>query len=171
MGILHKLLGKKQFADEEERVIVHHGKKIYLGADHAGFELKEQLKKWLGHHQIEYEDLGNKILDPNDDYPDFAALVAKKVVREGTYGILVCGSAQGMCIASNKFKGVRAVVPFSLKEARLAREHNDANIICISGWFHTHHYSTKLLRRFLETPFPKEERHVRRLNKIRKLEQ
>ncbi len=170
MGILHNLLGKKQFADEEDQVIVHHGKKIYIGADHAGFELKEKLKRWLTLHQIRFEDLGNKVFDPNDDYPDFAALVAKRVVKEGSYGILVCGSAQGMCIAANKFKGVRAVVPFSLKEVRLAREHNDANIICISGWFHMHRYSTKLLERFLTTLFSREERHVRRLNKIKRLE-
>lgn len=171
MGILNKLLGKKQFADEVDRVIVHHGKKIYIGADHAGFELKEKLKKWLNHHQIEYEDLGNTINDPNDDYPDFAGKLAKRVAKEGTQGILVCGSGHGMCIVANKVKGIRAVVPWSFKEVNLARQHNDANIICLSGWDHTAHYSTKLMQRFLETPFSGEEKHVRRLNKIKKMEQ
>ncbi len=170
MGILHVLFGKKKFADFEKQVKVHHGKKIYIAADHAGFELKEKLKPWLEHHQIAYEDLGNNKLDPKDDYPDFAAKLAKKVVKDGTSGILVCGSGIGMCIAANKIKGARAADPISFKEARLAREHNDANIICLSGWFNSYHYSTKLLQRFLQTPFSKDERHVRRLAKIKKLE-
>jgi len=170
MGILHTLFGKKKHADPENQVKVHHGKKIYIAADHAGFELKEKLKTWLDHHQIEHEDLGNKVLDPNDDYPDFAAKLARKVVKEGTSGILVCGSGIGMSIAANKVKGARAADPISFKEARLAREHNDANIICLSGWFNRYHYSTKLLKRFLNTPFTKDARHVRRLAKIKKIE-
>jgi len=170
MGILHALFGKKEFADPEKRVKVHHGKKIYIAADHAGFELKEKLKRWLNHHQISFEDLGNKVLDQADDYPDFAGKLAKKVVKEKTSGILVCGSGIGMCIAANKVKGARAVDPISFKEVRLAREHNDANIICLSGWFNSYHYSTNLLKRFLETPFSNEPRHLRRLAKIKKLE-
>ncbi|MFH0701239.1 MAG: RpiB/LacA/LacB family sugar-phosphate isomerase, partial [Candidatus Woesearchaeota archaeon] len=148
-----------------------HGKKIYIAADHAGFKLKGELKQWLEHHKIAYEDLGNKLLDPNDDYPDFAGTLAKRVAKEGTTGILVCGSGIGMCIAANKIKGARAVAPYSLKEVRLAREHNDVNVLCLSGWFNNFHYSTKLLERFLQTKFSKEPRHVRRLAKIKKLEQ
>jgi ribose 5-phosphate isomerase B len=170
MGILHTLFGKKQHADFEDQVKVHHGKKIYIAADHAGFELKEKLKTWLDHHQIVYEDLGNTQHDPNDDYPDFAAKLARRVVRDNTSGILVCGSGIGMCIAANKVKGARAADPISFKEARLAREHNDANIICLSGWFNRYHYSTKLLERFLQTPFSKDARHVRRLAKIKRIE-
>ncbi|MFH1683239.1 MAG: RpiB/LacA/LacB family sugar-phosphate isomerase [Candidatus Woesearchaeota archaeon] len=143
---------------------------IYLGADHAGFELKEKLKVWLDKHKLDYEDLGNQALDPKDDYPDFAEKVARRVVKEKVLGILVCGSAQGMCIAANKIRGARAVIPFSLKEARLAREHNDANIICLSGWYTHFHRATKMLERFLTTPFSKEVRHVRRLNKIKSME-
>ena len=143
--------------------------KIYLGADHAGFELKEKIKNWLEKHQFEYQDMGNFQLDPHDDYPDFAAVVARRVAREKTLGILFCGSAQGMCIAANKIDGARAVIPISLKEARLSREHNDANILCLSGWHCNYHKATKMLERFLTTPFSGEQRHVRRLRKISKL--
>lgn len=146
-------------------------KKIYLGADHAGFELKEKIKRWLKKHNIAYEDVGDKIYNPNDDYPDYAEKVAREVVRNNSLGILVCGSAQGICIAANKIKNVRAVVPFSLKEARLSREHNDANIICLSGWFVHFHKATKMLEKFLTTPFSQEMRHRRRVEKIKRLEQ
>jgi len=170
MGILQLLFGKKKHADPEKRVKVHHGKKIYIAADHAGFELKEKIKEWLNHHKIQYEDLGNKVFDAHDDYPDFAEKLAKRVVKEKTSGILVCGTGIGMCIAANKVKGARAADPISFKEIRLAREHNDANIICISGWFNSFHYSTRLLERFLQTKFSHEPRHVRRLEKIKRIE-
>ena len=146
------------------------GKKVYLGADHAGFTLKEKLKVWLEKRKIPYEDLGNTVLDVTDDYPDFAEKVAHKVVCENSVGVLICGSAQGMAMAANKIGGVRAVLPYSLKEARLAREHNNANILCLSGWHMHYHRAAKLLEKFLTTPFSGEERHVRRLQKIRRLE-
>jgi len=145
-------------------------KKVYIGSDHAGFKLKEQIKKWLKQKKINYQDLGNKVLDVTDDYPDFAEKMARKVVKEKTLGVLLCGSAEGVCIAANKVKRARAVTPFSLKTARLAREHNDANIICLSGWFGDYYKITKMLEVFLNTPFSGEERHVRRLNKIKKIE-
>ncbi len=144
-------------------------KTVYLGSDHAGFELKEKIKKWLEKKQIPYQDLGNTVLDPHDDYPDFAKKVAQAVVKTNSLGVLLCGSAQGMSIAANKIKGIRAVIPFSLKEARLSKEHNNANIICLSGWY-THFYqATRILEMFLITPFSQAPRHVRRLNKIKRL--
>ncbi len=144
---------------------------IYLGADHAGFALKEKLKKWLQHNRIPHQDLGALRLNPNDDYPDYAAKVGKAVVKQaGSFGVLVCGSAQGVCIAANKIKSVRAVIPFNLQEARLSREHTDANVLCLSGWYMQPHYATKLLHKFIATPFSGEKRHRRRLNKIKKLE-
>jgi ribose 5-phosphate isomerase B len=145
-------------------------KLIYIGSDHAGFKLKEKIKHRLNKHNIPFQDLGNLKYNPDDDYPDFAKKVANAVVRTNSLGILLCGSAQGMAIAANKIKGVRAVIPFSLKEARLSREHNNANIICLSGW-HTHfHRAAKMLEKFLTTPFSQEPRHLRRLNKIKRLE-
>ncbi len=145
-------------------------KPIYLGSDHAGFKLKEKIKHWLGKHDIAYEDLGSILLDPNDDYPDYAEKVARKVVRNKSLGILFCGSAQGMCITANKIKGARAVIPLSLKEARLSREHNDANILCLSGWYAHFHQATRIVGKFLTSLPSKEPRHLRRINKIKKIE-
>ncbi len=144
--------------------------KIYLGSDHAGFELKEKIKRWLERKGFPYQDLGNQKFNPNDDYPDFAAKVARAAVKNQGLGVLICGSAQGMCIAANKIPGARAALPFSLKEARLAREHNDANVLCLSGWYTYFHQAVKMLEIFLKTPFSREQRHVRRLNKIKRLE-
>lgn len=145
-------------------------KPIYIGSDHAGFNLKEKIKKWLEHKHVPYIDVGNKILVPKDDYPDFAAALARKVVAEKSLGILICGSAQGMGIAANKIKGARAVIPYSLREARLSKEHNNANIICLSGWFMHLHKAKRMIEVFLTTPFSKAPRHLRRLLKIKKLE-
>lgn len=145
-------------------------KTIYLGADHAGFKLKEQIKRWLDRNNVPYEDLGDLILNPQDDYPEYAARVARNVVKHHSQGILICGSAQGVCVTANKIKGIRAVVPFSLREARLSREHLDANILCLSGWFFHFHKATQMISRFLHTPFSKASRHVRRLRKIKQLE-
>lgn len=145
-------------------------KKIYIGSDHNGFKLKEKLKKWLEKKKIPYVDLGNQVLDPKDDYPDYAAKVAKAVVKNKSLGILVCGSAQGVCLAANKIKGARAVIPYSLKEARLAKDNDNANIICLSGWFAHLNKAKKMIQIFLSTPFSKALRHVRRLKKIKKLE-
>ncbi len=145
-------------------------KLIYLGSDHAGFKLKEKLRRWLEGRNIPSKDLGDRKFDPDDDYPDYAAKVARRVARENGKGILVCGSAQGICIAANKVKGIRAVVPFSVKEAALAREHEDANVICLSGWFHDYNLSIRMLDAFLHTRFSGAARHKRRLKKIKKLE-
>ena len=145
-------------------------KEIYLGSDHAGFKLKEKVKQWLDKNNLAYEDLGNTIYDPLDDYPDYAAKVAKAVVKNKSLGILACGSAQGVCIAANKVKGARAAIPHSLKEARLARAHDDVNIICLSGWFHHYHRVMKMIEIFLTTPFSNEPKRIRRLNKILRLE-
>lgn len=144
--------------------------KIYIGADHAGFALKEKLKRWLIKKKVTFADLGNIVLDKQDDYPDFAEKVARRVAREHAFGVLLCGSAQGMGIAANKVKGIRAVIPSSVKEAALSREHNDANIICLSGWDTPLAKATKMLEVFLKMPFSREARHVRRLRKIRRLE-
>lgn len=141
-------------------------KTIYLGSDHAGYKLKEKIKKWLEKNKIKHEDLGNLKFDKNDDYPDYAKKVAKRVVKEKTKGILFCGSAQGMCIAANKVKGARAGIPINLKEAKLLREHNNANIICLSGWYMKPQLATRIISKFLNTEFSKKPRHRRRVKKL-----
>jgi ribose 5-phosphate isomerase B len=142
---------------------------IYLGADHAGFVLKEHLKKFLQKKGYTVKDLGAHKLVKTDDYPDYAAKVAKSVQKSGE-GILICGSAEGICIAANKIKGIRAVPVWSLQNAKLSRQHNDANILCLSGWQVPKKKAEQITLAWLKTQFSGEERHVRRINKIKRLE-
>ena len=140
---------------------------IYLGSDHAGFTLKQAVKKILDGLGETYEDLGNALEDPTDDYPDYAFKVGEAVAKKSdSYGILVCGSAQGVCIAANKVQGVRAVYVASPAEAQKTREHNDANVLCLSGWNQTPDEARTIIAMFLGTRFTGEERHVRRIEKI-----
>ncbi len=152
--------------------------KIYIGADHAGYDLKEKLKVWFKTAKIPSEDCGNTILDKNDDYPDFAERVALKVVKHRSKGILLCGSAEGICIAANKVKGIRAVNPHDSLQTKQAREHNDANVLCLGGGGTLKPIpglslakAKKLITLFLKTPFSQEARHLRRLEKITKMEE
>lgn len=143
---------------------------IYLGADHAGFHLKEELKKYLEELGYEYEDLGNQELDPKDDYPDFALAVGKKVALSQEKGILICATGFGMAIAANKIKGIRAAVCWDEFTALQSREHNNANILCLGGKVIDLETTKKITRIWLETEFVGEERHVRRLKKIEDIE-
>jgi len=150
--------------------------KLFLGADHAGFELKEKIKPKLTEN-YEVVDCGAKKYDKNDDYPDYAKAVGKEVAKQG-YGILFCGSAEGMCIAANKIKGVRAIPATEEKIVKLAREHNDANVLCLPGGGMrkkvkgigiTPQKALKLIKTFVNTKFSNETRHQRRIAKIAKL--
>jgi len=144
---------------------------IYLGSDHAGHELKLEVGAYLEEREFEYRDLGNTFNDPDDDYPDYAFAVAEAVAKEeDAFGILVCGSAQGVCIAANKVKGIRAVAVLTPDEARLTREHNAANVLCLPGWRGAIEDLKPVIDAFLTTEFTGEERHVRRINKIREYE-
>lgn len=154
-------------------------KTIYLGSDHAGFELKEKIKRWLNQQKINHRDLGNLVYDLNDDYPDFAEKVCRQVAKTGSLGFLFCGSSEGICIAANKIKGIRAVSAFTPLTAKLSRKHNDANILCLSGGKMKEKVkgldlplsqTKKIIKTFLTTSFSNEPRHIRRLNKIKKLE-
>jgi ribose 5-phosphate isomerase B len=144
---------------------------IYLGSDHAGHELKLEVAAYLDERGLEYRDLGNVINDPDDDYPDYAFPVAEAVAKEDdAYGILACGSAQGVCIAANKVKGVRAAAVATPEEARKTREHNAANVLCLSGWKGSIEDVVPVIDAFIGTEFSDEERHARRLAKIRAYE-
>lgn len=142
---------------------------IFLGADHGGYYLKEEIKKFLKKEGYEFEDAGNDVYNADDDYVDYAEKVARKVARRGL-GVLVCKSAAGMVIAANKIKGVRAVAAFGVKSAVHSRQHNDANILVLSGnWLPTKK-AVEILRAWLSAEFSREERHIRRLGKIKRLE-
>jgi ribose 5-phosphate isomerase B len=145
-------------------------KTVFIGADHAGFNLKQELRRFLEHLGYKVVDVGAYALEPADDYPFFAYKVAKAVAQGKVLGILACGSAEGICIAANKVKGVRAVPVWSLRNARLSREHNDANVLCLSGWEIAPARAKKIVKTWLETAFSGAERHVRRLKQIEKIE-
>ena len=143
--------------------------KIILGADHAGFEVKEKIKAFLLENGYDVEDAGTMNTD-SCDYPDFAAKVARSVsAREADRGILVCGTAIGMSIAANKIKGVRAAACHDVYTARMSRAHNDANILCLGARVLDPERVEDMVREWLAVPFDG-DRHVRRLGKIRDLE-
>lgn len=141
--------------------------KIYLGSDHAGFKVKEKLKKFFEKKNIDYEDLGAEKYEEKDDYPDYAFKVAKKVSKDkGSRGILICGSGMGMEIAANKVKGIRAVAPYDEYSAKMSRLDNDANVIGLRGRRFPFEKIKRIVSVWLKTDFSKAKRHKRRINKI-----
>lgn len=143
---------------------------IYLGADHGGFSFKEKIKEFLDELKVEYSDLGNLKFEPDDDYPDFAVTVAKKVAETGGKGILFCTNGMGMCIVANKVRGIRAVVPTTKKTAEQSREHLDANVLCLGAHVLSFKDAKKIIKTWLETGFVMKEKYIRRLKKIEDLE-
>jgi ribose 5-phosphate isomerase B len=158
---------------------------IYLAADHAGYNLKETLKTWLGAEEHEVIDCGASSLNPDDDYPDMIMPCAEKVAAyEDARGIVIGGTGQGEMMAANKVTGIRAALfygPVMAKTSvdtegresddpyemvRLARLHNNANVLALSARFMTDDEAKKAVRVFLETDFNEEERHVRRIEKF-----
>jgi len=143
---------------------------IALGADHAGFPLKEDLKGWLGSRGYQVRDFGTYSLDAVD-YPDYASQVAEAVITgQAARGVLVCGSGLGMAIVANKFPGVRAVACFDPEMARLSREHNDANVLTLGGRLTDRQAAITILDTWLKTPFAG-GRHRRRIEKLSALEE
>jgi len=141
--------------------------KLYLGADHAGWERKEKIKEWLAADGLAAEDLSNPELDPEDDYPDVAFRVAERVGEEAeTCGLLICGSGIGMCMAANKVKGIRAATVYNVWAAEASRKDNDANILCLPGRILEDEEIKKIIKVWLATNFSDENRHKRRINKI-----
>lgn len=143
--------------------------KIYLGADHAGFELKEKLMPFLKKLGYEVEDKGAFKYDKNDDYPDFIKPVAEAVAKDSNAkGIIMGKSGQGEAMCANRTKGARAAVFYGGpgEIIRLSREHNDANILALAGGFVGEQIAKESVKAWLEIPFVGEERHVRRLKKL-----
>jgi ribose 5-phosphate isomerase B len=138
---------------------------LAIGSDHAGYEFKEVLKKWLGDKGYTIKDFGTHSLD-SVDYPDFAHPVASAVEKqEFDLGILLCGSANGVAITANKHQGIRAALCWTDEIASLARQHNNANIVCIPARFVSEDMAKKITETFLSTPF-EGGRHEKRVNKI-----
>lgn len=164
--------------------------KVYLATDHAGFELKEKVKEFLKKEGYEIEDCGAYEYDKNDDYPDFITKAAAGVSKDpGSKAIIFGSSGQGEAIVANKFKEVRAVVFYSpcipshnvdvtgressdpFEMIRLTREHNNANVLSLGAKILKEEDALKAAKLWLEAPFTKEERHARRIEKIKKIEE
>ena len=138
---------------------------LLIASDHAGFELKEKLKRALDGMHVPYRDLGVASDDPVD-YPDQAHALAEEVSRGGAdRGLLVCGSGQGMAMAANRHRGVRAALAADEETARLSREHNDANVLALGGRLIDPAKAERILKVWLETPFAG-GRHAARVAKI-----
>lgn len=163
--------------------------KVYLGTDHAGFDLKEKVKAFLLSKQYDVEDCGAFAFDKNDDYPDFIGKAAENVSKNpGSMGIVLGGSGQGEAIVANKYPGVRCALFYTLavpqsatdvtgttstdpyEMLRLTREHNDSNMLSLGVRFLTEDQALQAVETFLNASFSKDERHVRRIEKIQSIE-
>ncbi len=139
--------------------------KIIIGSDHAGFQLKEKIKQYLKDLNYDVEDIGADS-EESVDYPLIGKKAAKKVAETKTKGILICGSGLGMAIAANKVKGVRAALAYDEYTAKVAREHNNANILTLGGRTSSAKDYKKIVKTFLTTQFSKEARHQRRVREL-----
>ena len=146
--------------------------RVAVGADHAGFEMKGVIISWLGSKGHQVTDLGAHVLDPNDDYPDFAVAVASSLrSRETEKGVIICGSGVGACITANKVKGIRACLCHDTYTARQGVEHDDMNVVCIGGQVIGIELAKTVLEAFLEARFIPEPRFQRRLDKLAQVEE
>lgn len=145
---------------------------IYLGSDHAGYSLKEKIKQYLSDKKIKFQDLGTNSLE-SVDASDYAIKVAKKVgtrhgmsIRQNNQGILICGSGIMMSMAANKIKGIRAALAWTPEIAKQSREHNDANILVLSGRESSPKNWKKIVEIFLKTKFLNQQKYIRRIKKL-----
>ena len=145
--------------------------RIHIGSDHAGLELKNALSDYLTCKGHEVKDHGPYEYDALDDYPVFCIPAALATAAEpGSFGIVIGGSGNGEQMAANKVKGVRAALVWSLETAKLAREHNNANVISVGGRLHSIEDCQSFIDAFLATPFSGDERHIRRINQMSNFE-
>jgi len=145
--------------------------KIFLASDHQGFELKQSVFGYLSAHGYEVEDVGNQTLDPNDDYPQFAQMAALKILGDEdpeARAIMVCGGGQGMAIAANRFRGIRAAVVRDAHEAKMSRLDNDANVLSLSAQQLRDEEEAVhgIIETWLNTKFSGAARHQRRIKEI-----
>jgi len=145
---------------------------IFIGADHRGFELKEALFRRLKDEGYEITDLGNQILDRDDDYVDYAQKVAEAVSNDPiNKGIILCGSGAGVDMVANKFDGIRSALVFDIPRAIQARAHEDANVISLPADTLQEELAFEIIKVFLSTEFSGDERHLRRLEKLEQIEE
>ncbi len=143
---------------------------IILASDHAGFELKEYLKKYFTKNKIDFIDAGALIYDANDDYPDIIKSAVKQVLKDSSNrGVFICGSGVGVSMVANRFKGIRAVLAQDTQIAEMARMHNDANVLCLGGRVVGAGLALDIVDIFLNTPF-EGGRHQTRVDMVMALE-
>ncbi|WP_447006136.1 ribose-5-phosphate isomerase [Saccharothrix isguenensis] len=145
--------------------------RVYLGSDHAGFELKTHLAKHLTDAGHDVVDVGPAVYDAEDDYPPFCIEAARRVVADaGSLGVVIGGSGNGEQIAANKVPGARAALAYNVETAELARQHNDAQLIALGGRMHSTEEAFAIVDAFLATPFSEQERHARRIGMLAEYE-
>jgi len=145
---------------------------IVIGSDHAGYDMKEKIKEMLDRNSYEYIDVSEKYIE-NDDYTDVVTDICNKV-NEKDLAIMVCGTGIGSSIMANKYKGIRAAICYDQYTAKFTRLHNNANMLCLGGRTVLATDDDKLfdiITTFINTEFSNEERHIRRLNKIKEIEE
>lgn len=146
--------------------------KIYIGSDHNGFEYKAKLTEYLKRSGYEVVDEGDVKRDPNDDFPQFAGRVIQAMRGDNepfARGILICGSGQGMCMAANRFKGIRAALCWDQEEARAARNDDDSNVLCLSARYTDLDKTIGIVHTWLMTPFAGAPRFKRRIQEMDEL--
>jgi ribose 5-phosphate isomerase B len=144
--------------------------KIIIGSDHAGFEAKEEIKKFLNKHNINFEDIG-PFSTESVDYPDFAKKVCCEILKNNNnIGILICGSGTGMQIAANKIKGIRAAFCYDKYSAKMAKLDNDANVLTLRAREFNHNLYGEIILTFINTKFSELDRHKKRIEKIKEIE-
>ncbi|MCL4386985.1 RpiB/LacA/LacB family sugar-phosphate isomerase [Patescibacteria group bacterium] len=146
--------------------------RIYIGADHRGFLLKEKIAKWLFGWGYEFDDMGADHLDTKDNYTTYAERVASMVVKDKgkAKGVLLCGSGVGVDVVANKFDGVRASIGKSAEQVKAGRTDDDMNVLVIAADYTKEEEAKKMVKVFLGTEFKKEERYRKRLEEIKKIE-
>jgi ribose 5-phosphate isomerase B len=145
--------------------------KIYIGADHRGYELKEKIARWLFEMDRAYQDLGAESLNPHDDYTKYAEEVASLVAKtEGAKGVLLCGSGVGVEVVANKFDGIRASVGKDVLQIEAGRRDDDMNVLVIAADYTSEKEAKAMLIAFLETKFSGKARYEKRLEEIEKIE-
>ena len=146
--------------------------KIYLGADHRGFSLKEKIAKWLFESGYKFTDLGAETYNGKDDYTKYASSVASLVGEDkNAIGILLCGSGVGVDVMANKFDGIRASIGIDAEQVRSGRKDDDMNILVIAAEHTDDHLTREMVKSFLETKFDGKARHIRRLGEIKRIEE
>lgn len=149
--------------------------KIYLGSDHNGYHLKEKIFAYLSKREYDVEDVGDTVLDPEDDFPQFAYKAAVKVLGsedDSARAILLCGGGQGMCMAANRIRGIRAAVIHDANEAKLTRHDNDSNVLCLPSKVleqEDEKIWKDIVDTWLDTPFANAPRYVRRNKQLDEL--